>query len=258
MATDAPVATDAVAHLFDVHAQVCAEPGQFIDERYFGCQEGIGCVLAELGRTRGHHQDTFAIAHKRRVEALQALPCCLVVRADDDAIRAHEVVDGAAFLEKLRVARHLDGKTGAAVAQALHHVPGHALCGAHRHGRLVDHQATARQMAAKAVGHGQHVLQVGRAIFLAGRADSDEHHLRLGQRRLPLVAEAQQPLADPRLQQCLQPRFMDRTLALTQLCQALRVAFQAHHPVAHPGETGCRHQPYIPCPDHTEVHGRAP
>ncbi|MNP79673.1 hypothetical protein D3C76_1775750 [compost metagenome] len=75
---------------------------------------------------------------------------------------------------------------------------------------------------------------------------------------LPVIAEGQPARLHGAVQQRLQAWLVDRAVALAQLHQALRVAFQADHAIAHFGKTGRRHQTNIPRPDHTEFHGRAP
>ncbi|MNE51748.1 hypothetical protein D3C80_1463890 [compost metagenome] len=198
------------------------------------------------------------VAHKRRIQPLQALAGRCVVAANDDAVRAHEVIDGAALLEKLGVARHLDSKACATRAQTDCNVPGHPLCSTYRYCRLVHHQAWACQVAPQAVGNAQHMLQIGRTVLLAGRAHGDKHHLGTGQRLLPIIAEQQAARLHAAVQERRQAWLVDRALALAQLHQALRITLQAGHPVAHFGKTGRRYQADIPRPDHTEFHGRAP
>ncbi|MCY1439323.1 hypothetical protein D9M71_555570 [compost metagenome] len=98
MGADARITADTTAHLLDIYIEACAQSGQLIDEGDFRRQKGVGSVLAELGRPWGHQQHPIMVAHERGVQALQQRRGMRVVTAQDDPVRAHEVVDGAAFL----------------------------------------------------------------------------------------------------------------------------------------------------------------
>ena len=63
----------------------------------------VGGVLGEFGGAHVHDDQALVVALEGRVELAHELDGALVVGADDDAVRAHEVVDGGAFLEEFRV-----------------------------------------------------------------------------------------------------------------------------------------------------------
>jgi hypothetical protein len=50
----------------------------------------------------------------------------------------------------------------------------HLVGGAHRHGRLVDHDRVLAQVAPDVARHREHVAQVRRAVLARRRADRDE------------------------------------------------------------------------------------
>ena len=99
----------------------------------------------------------------------------LVVRfdADDDAIGLHEVFDRRALLEELRIAddaerlRRLASRSSSRTR----------LRRADRHGALVDDDGVLVHRAADVARHGEHVLQIGRAVLALRRADGDEDDL---------------------------------------------------------------------------------
>jgi len=65
------------------------------------------------------------------------------------------------------------------------------VAGAHRHRALVDDDLVVRHHAADIARRGQHVLQVGRAIFLGQRADGDELQRAMGHRAPDVGGELQ-------------------------------------------------------------------
>jgi hypothetical protein len=100
---DAPVVTDAAAHLVDVGARPLAEVRDLVHERDARREERVGGVLRHLGAGVVHRDDGVPGAHERLVQLAHDLERLLAHRADDDAVGLHEVVDGRAFLQELGV-----------------------------------------------------------------------------------------------------------------------------------------------------------
>ena len=117
-----------------------------------------------------------------RVELLHQLGRARVLGADHDAVRLHEIVDGRALLEELRVAHDAERVRGLAPND----VP-HFDRGAHGHGALVDDDLVAVHRAGNLARHAQDVLKIGRTVLARRRADGDEDDLCLanaaGERR---------------------------------------------------------------------------
>ena len=250
MGADALVATHAAAHVLDVDAGEGAQPGHLVHEGNLGGEEGIGRVLAELGLATPHQQDPLVIAQERRVELAQGFPGLRLGAADDDPVRAPEVVHRRAFLEELRIARHRHPEALAPARQAQADDLFDPFGGAHRHGRLVDHDAGLAQLRAKLLGDRHHVAEVGRAVLAARRADGDEHHLGVGQAFRQAGGEGQAGGVQLIAQDAFQARFVDRHLAASQPRDPLAVTLHATHLVAHLGETGRRHQSHIARTNH--------
>ena len=78
----------------------------------------VGGVLGELGRAHVHDEQPLVIALERRIQRAHQLGRALVVAADDDAVRAHEVLDRRAFLEELGVGDDAEGDVDAARASS--------------------------------------------------------------------------------------------------------------------------------------------
>ena len=96
-----PTPSDSSGH---VGTGQLAEPRELVDEGDLGREEGVGGVFDQLRRLHGRGHDQRApLAGERQVEVLQDLPRRLRLRADDDAVGLHEVVDGVALAQELRV-----------------------------------------------------------------------------------------------------------------------------------------------------------
>jgi hypothetical protein len=106
-------------------SRTVGEIGELVHERDARREHRVGRVLGELGRTHVHHQEALVVAHERSVQRAQRLDRAVVARADDDAIRPHEVLDRRAFLEELGVRRDRERNRHAA--------PGKLLCNRRLH-----------------------------------------------------------------------------------------------------------------------------
>ena len=92
-----------------------------------------------------------------------------ILRADDDAIGLHEVLDRRALLQELRVADDAERMRGL-LADDLAHL----LAGADRHGALVDDDLVAVHRLGDVAGDAEHVREIGRPVLALRRADGDE------------------------------------------------------------------------------------
>ena len=150
------------------------EVRELVHERDPRREHRVRGVLGELGRADVHDQQPIVVAHERRIDRAQRGDRALVLRADHDAVRLHEVVDGRAFLQELRVRRHREPELRAARGELFRNRGTDTVGGPHRHGRLVDDDLELGHAAPDAARRGEHVLHVGRAVFFRRRADGDE------------------------------------------------------------------------------------
>jgi hypothetical protein len=172
--TDARIRADAEPHVLDVRAEALGEIGELVHEADLGGQHRVGRVLGQLRRADVHGDEPVMLAVEGLVEQPEQLGGARVVGADDDAIRAHEVLDRGAFLEEFRVGHHVEVDRDAALRQRAGDFGLDAVGGAHRDRRLVDDDAVLVHVLADRARHGQHVLHVRRAILVRRRADRDE------------------------------------------------------------------------------------
>ena len=214
---DARIRPDALAHLLDVGTEHIGKVGQFVHERNARREHRVGRVLGQLRRAHVHHQQPFVIALERRIHGPQQRNRALVVRADHDAIRAHEVLHRGAFLQKFRIGR--DGEWHA------------RLCV-----RRAPRQWSARMRSAvptgtvdlstitlnsvilrcDVFGRRDDMTHVGRTILVGRRADGDELQHAVRDRGVEIGREPQAPRLHVARDHFRQSRFVDRNAATLQ------------------------------------------
>ena len=91
----------------------------------------------------------------------------------------------------------------------------------------------------------QHVLQVGRTIFVRWRADRDELHLPMRNARRDIRGEMQAAGLDVALHQRFEARFVDGNFPAFQLRDFSGVDVETHHVVAHFRQACARYEPDV-------------
>jgi hypothetical protein len=107
---DARVGTDALANHLDVGTEHFGQIGQFVHEADARRQHGVGGVLGQFGALDVGDDQALVVALERRVEGTHQVDGLVVLGTDDDAVGAHEVFDGRAFLEEFRVGNDAVGE----------------------------------------------------------------------------------------------------------------------------------------------------
>ena len=159
------------------------------------------------------------------------------VDAHDDAVGVHEVVDRRAFFEELGVGGHIKAQgIEAPRLQGLRDHGAHPVGGAHRHGRFVEHQLEVLHVLANAARHRQHMLQIGRAVFLGRRAHGDHQDLAMRNRLGHIGGEVQPAGRAVARDHRVQARLVNRHAPSLQLCHARRIAVEAQHTKAQIGQ----------------------
>jgi hypothetical protein len=194
------------------------------------------------------------VALERRIELAHDVRGVVVVRADDDAVGAHEVVDGGAFLEEFRVRHDVERKAAAARPQDGVNFRPDLVRGADGNGALVHDDALTVHVLRDIARGGQHVLQVGRAV-LVGRCANGDHLDFAVQRRFARVGGEGQPA-------CLhvaphdirQAGLMDGNAAASQQRDLGFVQVQAQDVVAHVRQAGPADQADVAGSDDGDLH----
>jgi hypothetical protein len=200
---------------------------------------------------RGEDQRRF-VEEERAIEFAHAFARALVIGADDDAVRALEIVDRRAFAQEFRVGD--DGEIR--VRPRLLDDRFDFVAGADRHRRFGDDDRVAVHQAGDFFRRRIDVGEVRMPVAAArGRADGDEHRVGLADRLRRIGGEEQPALLDVILHQLIETRFEDRNLALLQARNFARVLIDARHRVAEIGEARAGDKAHIAGADHGDAHG---
>ena len=107
---NALVSTDAPAHTVNVSTQAIGQQRHFVHERNARGQHRVGCVFGQFGADHIHPHRSVVVSVERHVQPCQHLPSPVAFRRvrhpDDDTVWPHEIVNGRAFFQELRVGHH--------------------------------------------------------------------------------------------------------------------------------------------------------
>ena len=194
------------------------------------------------------------VACERLIKRTQQFRGARVVRAHHDAVWLHEVADSGAFFQELGVRHHVEFRRGFTRGERLLQPCAHFVCSAHRHCALGDDDLVAVHVLANGFGHGEHVAQVRAAVFVRGRAHSDELEQAMVHARLRVRGELQTALRHVAGDEFVEARLMDGHAAGVQHFNLARVHIHADHMVAHFRQAGARNQPHITGAEDGEFH----
>ncbi len=255
---DARVRANAAAHLFNVGAQHFGQVRHFVHERNARGQHGIGGVLGQFGRAHVHHHQAVVGALEGFIDAAHDADRVVVVRADDHAVRTHEVVDGRAFLQEFRIGRHRERDVDAALGQFLGDHGAHLVGRADGHRGLVHDQLARGHVARDVLRGGQHVLEIGGTVFAGRGAHGDELDVAERNALRDVIGEMQAPGLHVAAHQVFKARLVNGNAALAQQRDLGRIHVQAHDIVAHVRQARSRHQSYVTGTHDRDLHACAP
>ena len=229
--------------------------GYFVHETDLGGQHGVGGVFGQFGRAGIHGHDAIVVAVERGVHATQCFDGIRAVGAQDDAIRAHAVFNGSAFLEEFGVGDDVERNVCIACGQFLGDGCTDFVGGAHGYGGFVDDHGSAFDRLADAAGHGQHVFQVGAAVFVGWCAHGDEDHLAVGDGVGGIGGETQAAFGVVGFHHGFQTGFVDRHDALVEAVDLGGINIHAADVVADFRQTGAGDEADVAGSKDGEVHG---
>ena len=238
MVADARISADANPHFLNIRAQPLGQIGDLVHETDFGGQQGVGGVFGQFRRAHVHFDQAVAIAVERRIQRPQQSGGLVIVAADDDPVRAHEVGHRDAFLEKFRVGNHGEREFQTAFGENAGDGFPHHISGADRHGGFIDHDPVAVQVLANGASNSADVLQIRRTILVGRSADRDELEQAMGDARRNIGGESQPAAGAVAANHLIQTRFVDGDLATLQQRHLALVHIDAQHLVADFGKTG--------------------
>ncbi len=160
-----------------------------------------------------------------------------IFRADDDAIRTVEVVDGRTFLEELGIGDDAERSLHSAFVQFFLHGLLDLVSGADRHGGFVHDDFVFGHVLGDGACSGSDILQVGGAVFVGRCTDGDHLHQTVRHAGGDIGGETQAARFDVALDDFIQTRFVDGHAAALQQGDLLRIDIQAQHVVAQISQT---------------------
>ena len=163
-----------------------------------------------------------------------------------------EIADRGALAQEFRIGD--DDEIG--VGPRLADDPLDLVAGADRHRRFGDDHREPVHRARDLARGGIDIGEVRMAVAAPrGRADRDEHRVRVLDRRRDVLAEEQALLADVVRDDVLEPRLEDRNLPALQRLDLARVLVDAGHDMAEIGKARPGNQADIAATNHRKPHG---
>ncbi len=244
-----------MADALDVGAQLLRQTSDLVHEADARGQHAVGGILGQFGAAHVHDDDLLAVAVERRVELAQRALGVRVRHADDDAVGPLAVIDRRSLLQELRVGGHVEGQVlPAPLLQPVGDALAHLVAGAHRNGGLDDDNLVAVHVGGDRIGHGKHVLEVGRAVLAGRRAHGDHLDLAAANPFVRTGGEMQAPGGAVLLDEPVQPRLEKRDLAALEPLDPGCVDVHAHHVVAGLGQHRGLHEAHITRPKYRDPH----
>ena len=248
------VAANALAHRFNVGAQLFGQVGHLVHEADLGRQHGVGSVFGELCAAHVHHQELVAVAVERGVELAQLALGTGTVGAYHNPVGPLAVGHGRAFLEEFGVGDDVELQFQPPRRQTFAHGGGHTVGGAHGHGGFVDDAQRFVHVLRHGARDRQHVAQVGAAILARRRAHSQEQHFGMAHALGGIGGKAQATQGGVVRHKGLKPGFIDGNAPGAQSLHLGFVHVHAQHLVAHIGQYGPLHKAHIACAKYGDFH----
>ena len=252
---NARVGANALAHHFNVGAEHFGEVGQFVHEADARRQHGVGSILGQFGTLDVGDDQALAVALERRVEGTHQVDGLVVIGTDNDAVRTHEVFDGSAFREEFRVGNDAVRDVDRALVQFVGNGGLDLGGGADRHRTFVYDDLIVGHQASNVAGGGEHVLEVGRTIFVRRSADSDELDGAVVDCLLDIGREVKPAGGDIAADHLEQPGLMDRDVAAHEDTDLFGIHIDADNVIANLGQTGATDQTDITGSNNGDLHG---
>ena len=251
---DAGVATDALTDHVHVGAHEFAEVRDVVHEADAGCEHGVCSVLDHFGARDVRENHAEVVEHHRAVEAGHEFFCLFAFHADDNAVGFHEVRDGGAFLQEFWVACDVERDVHATFVEFFLDGCLDLLGGADRDGRLGHENGVLLDVLAERAGHGEHVLQVGGAVFVGGRAHGAEYHFDIVEDAGEVGREVEASFALVTEHHFVETRFIYGNFAFLERFNFSLVHIDACHIDAHFGKTCAAYKAYITGSNNRNIH----
>ena len=247
--SDPPVGTHAQPHLVHIGAGPLAHPADHVHEADPGGEHRVRRILGDFGRGHVHYQDLVAGTQEGCVQVPQHRGRLRVFHTHDNPVGLLEVADRSAFAEELGVGTHVNGVLGF----GLDHLADPPR-GPHGYRALRDHDTLAVHRAPDVPGGRQHVLQIGRTVFVLRCSHRDEDDVRIPDRARGIDGETEASLGEVLRHQRIQARLEEGDPAPVERLHLLLDDVHADHVVARLGQTGARGESDVSAPHDGDSH----
>ena len=251
---DTGIAADAFANLLDVCPHELGQIGQFVHEADAGGQHGVGRVFGEFGAANVHHKQAVMVALEGRIQGAHIQLGLLVVAADHDATRAHEVLNRRAFFQELGVGHHAEWRAHRPFGQLFFNDAAHHIGGANRHGAFIDDDFVVIHVAPDVAGCGCDVLGIRAAVFAGWRTHGNKLNGAEMRSGFKIGREMQPSGFHVARHHVVQTRLVNRQAPLAQARNLVRVHIQTQHIVANLGQAGASDQANVSGSDNSDFH----
>ena len=179
LATDAGIASDALANHIHVCSDEFAEVRDIVHETDACRKHGVCRVLNHFG-TRNVRKDYAEIVqHHRAVKAGHEFLGLFTLDSNDNSVGLHEVRNGRAFLQELRITRHIERNIHASLVQLFLNNSLYFFRCSHGDRRLGHKHRIFFDILAECAGNGKHILQVCGTVFVGRRSHSAKDHFNI-------------------------------------------------------------------------------
>ena len=223
---DAAIHANAFGHGLDICPYTFAERGNFVDEGDLCGQKGVGRVFDHLGAFQPGVDNREITQEQRAVHFGHHLFRAVGFHADDNTVRAHEIIDRGPFAQKFRVGG--DVKFGLWIGLRNHRL--NLAVGAHRNGGFGDDHGVAGHAHGHFGGGGHDISQVSMPIAAPGWcAHGNENCTCTINRGRQIICKGQPASRHILCHQRIKARLVNRHFALVQHFQFGQIFIDANN-----------------------------
>ena len=238
MVTNTGIGTDTNAHALNIRTTLLGDIRQFVHETDLGGQHRVGGIFGEFRGADVHADHAIVAAVKRFVKGSQQLRRARVVRADDDAIGFHEIINRVALFEEFRVRDDIAFMLDATLFECRQNCLLDFVRRADRHRRFVDDDPIVIHVLTDRLRDGEHILHIRGTVLVGRCADRDK----LKQAVINTLRHVGRKLKATRrhvaFNVIIQSGLIDRHFTGIEPLDPVCIDIDAHNVIAHFGHAG--------------------
>ncbi len=194
------------------------------------------------------------VADERLIQRAHELCRTRIVGADDDPVRLHEVLDGRAFFQELRVRDHIELHARATPGQRRLQFLANLVGSSYRYGGFRHDHAVAGHVRSYGARGREYIAQVRRTILVWRGTYGYELEKSVFYTPRRVRREFQTAGLRIALDESVEARFVNRDLAAAKALNLARVHIDANHVIARVSETSSSDEAYITRAENRNAH----